>query len=322
MPSISIVIPTYNVASCLEATVRSAVEQTTVPIEILIIDNNSTDNTLHIARELAAKHGHLIRVLQESRQGAPFARNQGLAEAKGEWIQYLDADDLLLPQKLEYQMGFTGPHFGFVAGAATERSVDGTETSRPVMQDVWKGLFTGGGYLGYTSSNLWSASALHAVGGWDTSLSRNQEYDLMFRVLSEGYQGAVAPEVHTIKQERAAGQITDTSYVEYLLSSFPMRYRILQYALRHPEIDDDTIRYFFKMYYRFYSRLRVRSADDAIYVRKQFFDPLMTSTVIKRYPSIRYFRLRSGIYAVLKHLKKLIGRRGVLGKLSGAAHKT
>ncbi|MEO7214170.1 glycosyltransferase family 2 protein [Mucilaginibacter sp.] len=99
-PLVSIIIPAYNAESYLEATIQSAVAQTWPNKEIIVVDDGSNDNTLRIAKEL---EGELVSVYAQPNSGASTARNYGLSKSKGSFIQFLDADDLLSPGKIEQQ---------------------------------------------------------------------------------------------------------------------------------------------------------------------------------------------------------------------------
>jgi glycosyltransferase involved in cell wall biosynthesis len=102
---VSVIIPCHNSASHLEATVRSALAQTVPPHEIICIDDASTDDTWSILLSLRAGAGGVLRVARNERnRGIPAAvRNQALALATGDWVAFLDHDDLWLPNKLEAQ---------------------------------------------------------------------------------------------------------------------------------------------------------------------------------------------------------------------------
>jgi glycosyltransferase involved in cell wall biosynthesis len=100
-PRISVVIPTYNRASLLVRAVESVHRQTVQPEEILVVDDGSTDTT----QEVAAKFGDTVRYLRQGNSGASLARNRGVAEAGGEWIAFLDSDDLWLPGHIEALAG-------------------------------------------------------------------------------------------------------------------------------------------------------------------------------------------------------------------------
>jgi glycosyltransferase involved in cell wall biosynthesis len=98
---VSILIPAYNAASFLGATIRSALNQSWRPIEIIVVDDGSVDDTLSVAR---AFENSFVKVVTQSNAGAPAARNKALELAQGRYIQWLDADDLLHPYKIEAQM--------------------------------------------------------------------------------------------------------------------------------------------------------------------------------------------------------------------------
>lgn len=100
-PSISVVIPAFNAENCLERAVQSVFDQTQPPCEIVIVDDASTDNTLAIADELAAKDGRIRLFALTVNSGPSAARNAGLSLARGEWVVMLDADDAFSPSRLE-----------------------------------------------------------------------------------------------------------------------------------------------------------------------------------------------------------------------------
>lgn len=103
--TVSVVIPCYNGAKFLRETLGSALAQTLPPLEILVIDDGSTDDSADLARS----YGPPVRVISQENQGESFARNRGIEEAKGEWVAFLDADDLWMPEKLASQVRAIGP---------------------------------------------------------------------------------------------------------------------------------------------------------------------------------------------------------------------
>lgn len=106
MSRVSIITPAYNAAPYLEETVKSVQAQTFTDWEMIIVDDCSKDNTFSIATSLAEKD-HRIKVLQnEKNSGVAATRNKALDAATGEYIAFLDSDDLWLPQKLEKQVEF------------------------------------------------------------------------------------------------------------------------------------------------------------------------------------------------------------------------
>lgn len=112
MPRVSVIIPTYNCAKFLGRTIDSALRQTYRDFEIIIVDDGSTDGT----QALVAAYGESVRYVYQTNQGASAARNAALSRASGEFIAYLDADDLWRPDKLSRQVEFLDAHStcGFV----------------------------------------------------------------------------------------------------------------------------------------------------------------------------------------------------------------
>ena len=91
---LSIIIPIYNSEKYLRDCLASVIDQTYKDLEIILVDNNSTDNSLKICKEYAAKDNR-IRLMQERKKGAAAARNLGIKAAKGDYITFADSDDYL-----------------------------------------------------------------------------------------------------------------------------------------------------------------------------------------------------------------------------------
>src|ERR1700687_2315947 len=100
-PLVSILIPAFNAQDCISDTLRSAIAQTWERKEIIVVDDGSTDQTLAIARQFESQG---VQVITQSNQGAAAARNKALSLSQGDYIQWLDSDDLLGPDKIALQM--------------------------------------------------------------------------------------------------------------------------------------------------------------------------------------------------------------------------
>lgn len=168
--------------------VASVLAQTRPVEEIICVDDGSTDDTLAVLHRLQAESPIPFHVLSGPNGGPSAARNRGLERARGAWIQFLDADDLLAPDKLRHQLALVRAADvvpGFVA--ATYRAVyieSGKERISSVAQDPWVGLLTA--QLGTPSANLWRADAVRSVGGWRRGMHTSEDPDLMFRLLQAG----------------------------------------------------------------------------------------------------------------------------------------
>ena len=100
MPKISVVIPCYNSATTIQETIESVLVQTYRDFEIIVVDDGSTDGS----KEMIHSYGDQVRYFYQPNAGQAAARNKGIREAKGEYIAFLDADDLWLPEKLDKQI--------------------------------------------------------------------------------------------------------------------------------------------------------------------------------------------------------------------------
>src|SRR5262249_15626438 len=89
----SVILPAYNHAAYIEEAVRSVLAQTWPDVELIVVDDGSTDGTLERARELAAQYPQRMRVIAQANQGAHVAINRGLAEARGDYLAILNSDD-------------------------------------------------------------------------------------------------------------------------------------------------------------------------------------------------------------------------------------
>ncbi|PSR11910.1 MAG: hypothetical protein DA408_11250 [Bacteroidetes bacterium] len=191
---VTIIIPTYNAAAYVARALDSALAQTYAYTEIICVDNNSTDHTLELLTQYQSRFPDKIQVLQEFVQGAPAARNLGLAHAKGEWVQFLDADDELLPGKLIRQSNLIKHNTQLILGTPII-VLENSKYRLELWPDIWKGL----GHVshcGQTSANLYNSKVLRKIKGWDEKITNGQDTDLLLRLLQN--------EVKVIQDHRSA----------------------------------------------------------------------------------------------------------------------
>ncbi len=227
---VSVVIPCYNVERYVEDAVASALSQIHAPCDIICVDDGSTDGTLAVLQRLKTHHGDLVTVLSGPNGGASAARNKGLNAARGEYIQYLDADDLLNPTKIKEQVEAieaAASRPGLVVGGYKKIHEDGREEIKPCTgPDPWTALMHT--RLGITSSNLWRRDLLLEVGGWNETLKSSQEAELMFRMLQRDPSVLFVPSFSTIIRERE-GSISTSSRGENWVRYIQLRKDMLQY---------------------------------------------------------------------------------------------
>ena len=230
---VSIIIPCYNCEAFIHRAVTSVLHQTYPNIELLLVDNNSTDTTYTILQNLEREHCGIIRVYSEKSKGACAARNHGLYKASGDWIQFLDADDELLPLKIESQLqAAITANTDVVVGDYRKVGAKTNNNQKEVRaeDDPWLGVINS--TLGVTSALLWKREKLLAVNGWNAALSSSQEYDLLFRLLKEGAAVGVDHQAHTLvyaRPESVSRTADAAKLLQILQNRYDLRCRIYDF---------------------------------------------------------------------------------------------
>lgn len=185
---ISILIPCFNAERWIAQAIESALGQSWAEKEVIVVDDGSTDRSLEIIKRFDGR----VRWHSGSNQGGNRARNLLLCMSRGEWLQYLDADDYLLPGKLERQARFIdrGADADVVFGPVVLEHCDGTAApSReylhiPEPHDPW--VLLARWWLPQTGACLWRKRAIEEVGGWNPTQPCCQEHELYLRLLMGG----------------------------------------------------------------------------------------------------------------------------------------
>jgi glycosyltransferase involved in cell wall biosynthesis len=212
---VSIVIPCFNVENYLVECLESVLHQSYQNTEIICIENNSSDKTPLILKEYAGKYPTRITLLTELKQGAPAARNKGLALAKGEWIQFLDADDKLLPEKIKNQVAEIEniQNSADVLISPLTRVFPSSEVIHiGISDEIWTGIVTS--RAGSTCSNLYKKELLVKIKGWDETRESSQEAWLLFTLLKNGASVHFFNKDETVVNARSTGSISNTNRQE------------------------------------------------------------------------------------------------------------
>jgi glycosyltransferase involved in cell wall biosynthesis len=182
MPEVSIVIPTYNSAAYLLEAVNSVLAQTFQDLEVIVIDDGSTDNT----EAAMSQFGPPVRYLRQSNGGVAVARNRGIEESRGRYVAFLDADDTWLPNKLERQFEafkksdnkvcYTA--FTVVDSDLTPIRIAHSQRRGKTLED----LLLRGNIVGSICTVLCERALLQGVGGFDSSLSQCADWDMWVRL--------------------------------------------------------------------------------------------------------------------------------------------
>lgn len=232
MPRVSVIIPTYNRAALVQEAVASVLAQTYRDFELLVVDDGSTDGTL---AALAPWDGEVRVLSRPSRGGVSAARNTGIAGARGEWLAFLDADDLWLPEKLARQMAFMEAKPRLLLSQTEEIWVRRGVKVNPPRTHAKAG---GDIFLRSLERCLVSPSAallhrrlLDDHGVFDEELPAAEDYDLWLR-LSWRYEVGLLPEPLIIKRGGHADQLSR----QWGLDRW--RIRALQKILAEPDLPE------------------------------------------------------------------------------------
>lgn len=185
--TVSVIIPVFNGGSTIAGAVESVRRQTYRNYEIIVVDDGSTDNTAAVVRAF----GDGVRYVRQENCGVGAARNRGLAEARGEYVAFLDADDLWLPRKLEIQMAVLQTEPGIDAVQCSAYLVD----DRLRVVDARRCTPTQDSCLDYLlfrnlpsvgSSAVVRRARLEDLGGFATDLAAIEDWDMVCRLARHG----------------------------------------------------------------------------------------------------------------------------------------
>jgi len=193
-PLVSILIPAHNAALWLADTLRSALAQTWPRKEIVVVENGSTDATYQIAQSFLDRG---VKVLSMPVANAAAARNHAFAVSSGDFIQYLDADDLISPRKIEVQLGQLNDGEPSLSISARSEFFDGEDPRSAAVQREWpcvpsqdpttwlSELLGAGGSGGFVALHQWVSprSLVQQAGPWNENLTVNDDGEFFARVV-------------------------------------------------------------------------------------------------------------------------------------------
>lgn len=234
-PLVTVIIPTYNRAHLIGTAIASVLRQTYRSIEIIVVDDGSTDETGTVVSAFLDPRVRYIRM--EVNKGACAARNLGLRQAAGEFLVFHDSDDVLDVQRLELQVKrlvreqadmCSGRILVLPGGEVQYRC---PSHSSDAMLDFLTGRIHGG-----TQCWMMRRDLVDAIGGYDESLVCYQDLDLTFRLLAETPQVVFEPGAVTLFNKHEGDRITRKKYTEEgmrsILRSHTNRVRVLMQVFR------------------------------------------------------------------------------------------
>ena len=259
MPRVSVVIPTYNRAHLLRRAVDSVLNQTFNNIEIIVVDDGSTDNTKDFINK---RYGGLITYIYQENKGAPAARNRGFEHSSGDFITFLDSDDYFLPENIEKKVNILEDHHdvGWIFSdffQATDDKRDFKKCTLPrrlsnklkSTTEVFDHLLIHGGFA-RTIAVMVRRECLIKVGAFDPELKAHQDCEFSLR-LAKHFKAKYIPEplvvsvIHqgdTISSSRNR-YLATSIYIDKIRNLYPEDVRRLNWPPRWSKWIADTYNY-------------------------------------------------------------------------------
>lgn len=314
-PKVSILIPLYNSEEYLAETIDSCLDQTYGNIEIIIVDDGSTDSSLQIAKKYEKEHAN-IKVEVQNNSGAPVARNRGFEISSGDFIQYLDADDILHPDKIRSQMEvlLTEDTSTVVFGnwSIFYKDIKNTlqmnspvyknyEDNKQFLLDLWES-----GTAVVTIQWLTPRKLIANSKGWDESLARNQDGEFFARVVSDVSKVRFVNDslsYYRTDNENSISRHISKKALQATFDSFETYVRLFK-----DNIDNPNVRRSLALVYSRYLFTVYPEHKDLVEKTEEKLNYLgFKKPIIKKGDKYYYLSKIIGVYSVMK-IRKLLGR--------------
>ena len=235
---VSIIIPCYNAAKWIRETIESVLAQTWLNKEIIIVDDGSEDDSLMIARQYES---NILKIISQENMGAPAARNTALRNAQGDYIQWLDADDILAPDKIERQMevacSIANPKV--LLSCSWGRFFYRHWKAKFVPDSLWRDLSPVEWLIASFKESYWMSSSAwltsrtltELAGQWDERLSMNQDGEYFCRVIAKSDNIVFVPEAREYVRRSHLGSVSRARSRKALESHFLSKALCIGYLL-------------------------------------------------------------------------------------------
>lgn len=300
MELVSVVIPTHNRSELIKNAVNSVLNQTYKNIELIIVDDASTDKTEEIVKSLDQSKIKYIK--NEEAKGGNYARNLGISSSKGKYVAFLDDDDEWMPEKVADQVALfeEDQSIGLVYTGA--EIIYTSKNYKYIRQPKHRGDLSKEilmrNYIGTTSSVMVKRSLLEEVGGFDNDMPALQDYDLWIRIAQVAQIGYINKPLIKYYNYTNINQITDNVHkIEKAINKIDNKYKNLIATLDKKAQEE-------RYYQRFngFGKRKLRIGE-----KKQARDYFIQSFKIKpNLTSIKFLIVSFLQYDVLVKLKSLI----------------
>ena len=229
-PAATVVIPCFNQSRFLGDAIESALRQTVRPIEVIVVDDGSTDDTPSVAARYDG-----VTYLRQRNGGAPSARNHGFRQSRGEFVVFLDADDRLLPDAVALGIAALRdrPEWAFVTGHVQLIDAAGTSVGTPAQDHAAGDQFTAllrSNYIWTPGAVIYRRASLDTSGPFDASARASADYELNLRLAR---QHAAGCHHHVVLEYRRHGGNMSGDVGEMLRSAVSVRLRQRRYVGRN-----------------------------------------------------------------------------------------
>jgi len=232
--SVSIVTPCYNGARFIRDTLLSAVAQSRPPLEVLVVDDGSTDDSAAIAESI----GPPVRVMRQSNKGESVARNRALAEAQGTHVLFLDADDLLEPDALARLSDAVQGRAGVVALMGCGWFTSDPATPHQTQTFEHRTFFPDIIASNFAPPNCWLAplDVIRRAGSFSESMKWFEDWDLWWRVGLEASGLVMVPYVGAKYRQHPQSQLATTKADDRARGHAVLMTRMATSLLRRPDL--------------------------------------------------------------------------------------
>jgi glycosyltransferase involved in cell wall biosynthesis len=273
---VSVILPTYNRARYIRSALDSAIGQTHAPCEIIVVDDGSTDETA----EVCGGYGQPVTYLHKPNGGVSSARNVGIREAKGDFVAFLDSDDVWMPEKLARQVEFLSDRdFGFALSEIEYVDADDRLTGRSTFRshlgpdgDLLRALLARPFCI--ASILIFRRSVIDAIGLFDESLRTAEDIDYLLRAASRFKGGLV--DTPLVKYRRTPGSLSGEVFTRNRLRALA---KLSSYApeaaARYRRVIDKTV-----------ASIHVSYARDLLWARRANEARLELSESLRHRPSV------------------------------------
>jgi len=281
-PLVSIIIPVFNARKYLSETLTSALNQTWLNIEVIVVDDGSTDDSLEIAKSFKQTRLHII---SQHRKGACSARNAGFKIAQGQYIQFLDADDVISTNKIEKQLQLLQYLPGYVGLCTTIYFDNGTDHKAYVPKHEWVAagsdnptdflirLYAGstngqeGGGMIQPNAWLTPREIIDRAGLWNENLSVDDDGEFFCRIILASKGISYAPEaVNYYRKYKHMNNLSaqlNLSGLQSMLKSIDLKQQHLTGSCNHKLVEQIFASHYWNIALMAYPRFKKLSAKAA-----------------------------------------------------------